>query len=57
VIKLWVERRISELMGGYEDDIVVNFAISLLEEEPSNPDKKLDPKMMQVNLTGNNITT
>ena len=35
---------------GFEDDIVVNYAISELEQAtPSNP---IDPKQMQTNLTG-----
>jgi len=36
VIKIWVERRVTELMG-YEDEVVVNFAFSQLEES-HNPD-------------------
>ena len=44
MIKIWVERRITELLG-YEDEVVSNFAISQLEES-QNPDSKLDPKMM-----------
>ena len=31
VIKIWIERRLTELMGD-EDEIVINFAISMLEE-------------------------
>lgn len=50
MIKIWIERRITELMG-YEDDVVINMAISYLEE-PSGHDKKLDPKYLQVQLTG-----
>jgi len=42
-----VERRITELMG-YEDEIVINFAISSLEEYQGHPDKRLDPKHLQV---------
>lgn len=57
MIKSWVERRIIELLGD-EDDIVINFAISQLEtgqaEAQSHPDKSIDPKMMQVHLTGKN---
>ena len=36
---------------GCEDEIVINLAISQLEES-QNPDEKLDPKLMQVHLTG-----
>ena len=50
MIKVWIERRITELMG-YEDEVVINFAISQLEEV-QGPDKRLDPKMMQISLTG-----
>jgi hypothetical protein len=32
VIKVWVRRRIEELMGD-EDDVVANFAISQLEQD------------------------
>ena len=54
MIKLWVQRRIVELMG-YEDEIVISFAISQIEDENTlhTADKKLDPRKMQVNLTGN----
>lgn len=51
MIKIWVERRITELMGE-EDDILINFAISCLEDQSENPDKRLDPKHLQVQLTG-----
>lgn len=34
VIKIWVERRIVELMG-YDDDVVTGFAIGQLEQEHS----------------------
>ena len=55
MIKSWVERRITELLGD-DDDIVSNMVISQLEisltEAQCHPDKSLDPKMMQVNLTG-----
>lgn len=53
MIKLWVERRIKELMG-YDDELVINYAISQIEDDITlhTADKKLDPKKMQVNLTG-----
>jgi hypothetical protein len=51
VIKIWVERRVTELIG-YEDELVTGFVISQLEEQPS-PDSKLCPKVMQIRLTGN----
>ncbi|RGB40561.1 PWI domain-containing protein, partial [Rhizophagus diaphanus] len=45
VIRPWVAQKIVELLGG-EDEVVVNYVFGLLEE----PD--LDPRMMQINLTG-----
>merc|ERR1712093_81470 len=48
VLKPWITRRITELLG-FEDDIVIDYCISQLTE-PS--EKGLDPKMLQVNMTG-----
>lgn len=48
VIKPWVARRITELLG-FEDEIVVEYCITQLAEPPENG---LDPKMLQVSLTG-----
>eukprot|EP00933_Yihiella_yeosuensis_P021580 TRINITY_DN17051_c0_g2_i1.p1 TRINITY_DN17051_c0_g2~~TRINITY_DN17051_c0_g2_i1.p1 ORF type:complete len:256 (-),score=63.74 TRINITY_DN17051_c0_g2_i1:91-858(-) len=48
VMKPWIAKRITELMG-FEDDIVVDFCVAQLEE---NHEKGLDPKMLQVNMTG-----
>merc|ERR1719203_67438 len=48
VMKPWITQRITELLG-FEDDIVIEFCITQLEEPP---EKGLDPKMLQVNLTG-----
>ncbi|CAG8642269.1 15837_t:CDS:2 [Acaulospora morrowiae] len=45
VIKPWIAQKIVDLLGG-EDEVVVNYVFGLLEE----PD--LDPRMMQINLTG-----
>ena len=36
---------------GYEDEVVINFAISQIEDV-EGPDKRLDPKMMTISLTG-----
>mmetsp|Transcript_118018 Transcript_118018/g.252058 ORF Transcript_118018/g.252058 Transcript_118018/m.252058 type:complete len:211 (+) Transcript_118018:128-760(+) len=51
VIKPWIAQRITELMG-FEDEVVVEYCISNLEEArtPEN-DKGLDPKLLQVNMT------
>eukprot|EP00347_Sterkiella_histriomuscorum_P022550 403338068 len=51
VINSWIERRIIELMGE-EDDIVIRFVISYLEDAQNTADQKLDPKHLQVQLTG-----
>jgi len=54
---IWIERRIVELTG-FEDELVINFAKSQLEEAASkdnisgNNQEKLCPKKMQINLTG-----
>merc|ERR1712060_846405 len=46
--KPWITQRITELLG-FEDDIVIDFCIAQLSEPP---EKGLDPKLLQVNLTG-----
>ncbi|CAG8623107.1 16876_t:CDS:10, partial [Gigaspora margarita] len=45
VIKPWIAQKIVDLLGG-EDEVVVNYVFGLLEETD------LDPRMMQINLTG-----
>ncbi|EIE88227.1 hypothetical protein RO3G_12938 [Rhizopus delemar RA 99-880] len=45
VINPWISNKITELLG-FEDEVVSDYASSLLEEE------SIDPKMMQINLTG-----
>ena len=51
-INAWIEQRITELLGD-DDDIVINFAISQLEESTKNATNKfLCPKNMQISLTG-----
>ncbi|KAI9256968.1 PWI domain-containing protein [Sporodiniella umbellata] len=45
VIKPWIGNKITELLG-FEDEVVADYASSLLEEEG------VEPKMMQINLTG-----
>ena len=53
MIKSWVKRRIEELIGD-DDDVVVNMTLSLLDQDHQlgQPDKRLDPKEIQVYLTG-----
>ncbi|KAG7387995.1 Serine/arginine repetitive matrix protein 1 [Phytophthora pseudosyringae] len=48
VINQWVTERVTQLLG-FEDDIVVAMAINLLEPKV---DERLDPKALQVALTG-----
>merc|ERR1719230_660642 len=48
VMKPWIAKRITELMG-LEDDIVIEFCYCQLSEPP---EKGLDPKLLQVTLTG-----
>jgi hypothetical protein len=49
-MKPWVERRVTELMG-YEDELIINLVMSILEEPP-HPDIKLCPKKMTIDLKG-----
>uniref|UniRef100_K3WPJ3 PWI domain-containing protein n=1 Tax=Globisporangium ultimum (strain ATCC 200006 / CBS 805.95 / DAOM BR144) TaxID=431595 RepID=K3WPJ3_GLOUD len=48
VIHQWVTERITALLG-FEDDIVVSLVINLLEPKV---DEKLDPRHLQISLTG-----
>ncbi|POM73663.1 Serine/arginine repetitive matrix protein [Phytophthora palmivora] len=48
VINQWITERITQLLG-FEDDIVVSMVINLLEPKV---DEKLDPKQLQMALTG-----
>lgn len=50
-IKKWMETRITEIMGE-EDDILINFAISQIDESVADQNIKLCPKKMQISLTG-----
>ena len=47
VMRPWIEKRIKELLG-CEDEMVVEYCISLLTSGKG----KLDPKLIQVQLTG-----
>merc|ERR1719253_505322 len=47
-MKPWIAKRMTEMMG-FEDEVLVEFCIVQLTEIP---DSGLDPKMLQVNLTG-----
>ncbi|ODQ52342.1 PWI domain-containing protein, partial [Saitoella complicata NRRL Y-17804] len=46
VIKPWIEDKVIAMMG-VEDDVVVDFAVGLLEESGSP-----DPRKIQISLTG-----
>lgn len=48
VVRAWVEKRITELLG-FEDEFLSNFIMSMLEEKSLEP---LNPKSMHINLTG-----
>ncbi|KDQ58478.1 hypothetical protein JAAARDRAFT_128886 [Jaapia argillacea MUCL 33604] len=48
VIKPWIAKQLTE-MNGVEDDVVVEYVQSLLEDKA---DPTPDPKKMQINLTG-----
>ncbi|CAJ0575237.1 unnamed protein product, partial [Mesorhabditis spiculigera] len=45
VIKPWVTTRVTELLG-LEDDVIIEYIITQLEEA------ELNPKVMQINITG-----
>ncbi|KJH46157.1 PWI domain protein [Dictyocaulus viviparus] len=45
VIKPWITLRINEILG-IEDDVVIEYIMSQLEE------KTINPKIMQINITG-----
>merc|ERR1719422_1680525 len=48
VMRPWIAQRITELLG-FEDDIVVEYCVTHLVEKH---EKGLDPKLLQVNMTG-----
>ena len=45
-MKPWIHEKLVEILG-FEDDVVIDYAINQLEET-NNP----DPKAVQINLTG-----
>jgi len=46
VIKPWIAQKITDMLS-FEDDVLINYIYSLLEEK-----QEPDPKAMQINLTG-----
>jgi len=47
IIKPWITSKIVGIFGGLEDEVLIGYVFSLLEEK-QNP----DPKHLQINLTG-----
>ena len=45
-MKPWIHEKLTEILG-FEDDVVIDYAINQLEET-NHP----DPKAVQINLTG-----
>jgi len=46
-IRPWITRRVTELLGGVEDEILLNFIFESVEGK-----KTLDPRMLQISLMG-----
>lgn len=46
-IKPWIAQRITELLNGVEDDVLIQYAIEQVEGK-----KEIDPRMLQISLTG-----
>ncbi|CAE6408252.1 unnamed protein product [Rhizoctonia solani] len=47
VMRPWITKKVVELVG-FEDEVVVEYVMGLLEDRSKPP----DPKLMQINLTG-----
>lgn len=46
-MKPWIGKRITELLGGLEDDVLIAYVIEQLEGK-----KTVDPRQLQISLTG-----
>jgi len=46
VMKPWIAKRVTELLGGLEDEVLIGLVYNELEQ------KDVDPKQIQINLTG-----
>ncbi|XP_074290362.1 uncharacterized protein LOC141617069 isoform X3 [Silene latifolia] len=46
VIKPWIAKRVTEFLGGFEDEVLINFIYGLLEG------KEINGKAVQIQLTG-----
>lgn len=46
-MKPWIARRLTELLGGVEDDVLIGYVYEQLEGKT-----EVDPRILQINLTG-----
>ncbi|KAL4538631.1 hypothetical protein Ndes2526B_g03075 [Nannochloris sp. 'desiccata'] len=46
-MKVWIAKRLTELLGGVEDDVLIGYVFEQLEGK-----KAVDPRLLQINLTG-----
>jgi PWI domain len=46
-MKPWIAHRLTELLGGLEDDVLIAYVYGQLEDP-----KTVDPRILQINLTG-----
>ncbi len=46
-MKVWISKRLIELLGGVEDDVLIGYVFEQLEGK-----KEVDPRLLQINLTG-----
>jgi serine/arginine repetitive matrix protein 1 len=46
-MKPWIANRLTELLGGVEDDVLIGYVYEQLEGK-----KEVDPRLLQINLTG-----
>jgi len=46
-MKVWIAKRLTELLGGVEDDVLIGYVFEQLEGK-----KEVDPRHLQINLTG-----
>lgn len=46
-MKPWIANRLTELLGGVEDDVLIGYVYEQLEGK-----KEIDPRIFQINLTG-----
>ncbi|RPA86925.1 PWI domain-containing protein, partial [Ascobolus immersus RN42] len=51
-IKPWIAKTLTDLMGGNEDDVLIDYTFTLLEEKANVGFPNPDPRYIQHNLTG-----